>query len=311
MSNPLKSIGKIFKKVVKVVMKVAPFALAAAAVIFTGGAALGLPFAAGGFSAAMGSVVSAIGISGPIAGILGGALTGAGMGAAVGGILGGKKGLKAGFLTGAVTGGFMGALNPGMTGVMKNPTTGAWTTKGAWAASQAGNTAAASSTGAVSGGGGLAPSPIAPGAAPVTPLTAGGGSGFQPLTSLAPSNAGSSLGGYNFSQYVGNGGGATGVGSGAAAGGGGGIGGFFGQNPGLAGQLLQTVGGVLGGGGEGDAERKLMKQKYEEERKMAEFAYGGVYAGRDNPFGVQPYAPPPPGRWRYNPATNAVEEVPI
>jgi hypothetical protein len=41
-SKVFKSIGKIFKKVVKTVVKIAPFALAAAAVVFTGGAALGI-----------------------------------------------------------------------------------------------------------------------------------------------------------------------------------------------------------------------------------------------------------------------------
>jgi hypothetical protein len=112
-SGLLRGIGKVFKKVVKTVVKIAPYALAAAAVVFTGGAALGvLPT----FAGAVGSVVGSIGLSGAAAGALTGAITSAGFGAAAGGVLGGKKGLKQGALMGAVAGGALGAMSPAAFG---------------------------------------------------------------------------------------------------------------------------------------------------------------------------------------------------
>jgi len=113
MSGALKSIGKVFKKVVKVVKKIAPYALMAAAVVFTGGAALGvLPT----FSTAVGGLVSSLGVGSALAPILTGAITNAGFGAAIGGVLGGKKGMTTGLLMGAAAGGIGGALAAGGAG---------------------------------------------------------------------------------------------------------------------------------------------------------------------------------------------------
>ncbi len=137
MSGAVRAIGKTFKKVVKTVKKIAPYALAAAAVVFTGGAALGaLPT----FGAAMSSLVGSVGLSGALGTAVTGALTNAGFGAAVGGVLGGKSGLKAGALTGAITGGLMGPIG-GVTpdAQAASKLTGALDTAGANAANLAAN----------------------------------------------------------------------------------------------------------------------------------------------------------------------------
>ncbi len=112
MSGIVKGIKKVFKKVVKVVKKIAPYVILAAAVYFTGGAALAaLPAAAGATGAA-----SATFAGGPLAGALvssgaaitGGATTGGGIVAALGGLVGEgsliSKALGSGFLGSALSG---------------------------------------------------------------------------------------------------------------------------------------------------------------------------------------------------------------
>lgn len=119
MSGIFKSIGKVFKKVVKVAVtgvaglikplrKILLPALMVGAVVLTGGAALGaLP--------AIGSVLGSVGISGGLASVLGGAISTGALGAVTGGLgaaISGKnilKGATGGFLSGALTGGVMGA----------------------------------------------------------------------------------------------------------------------------------------------------------------------------------------------------------
>ena len=110
MSGIVKGSGKIFKKVARVVKKVSPIALAAAAAVFTGGAALGLTPTLG---AAMGGLTSSLGLSGALGTAVTGALTNAGFGSALGGLVGGKKGMQMGALGGAITGGLLG---PGAIG---------------------------------------------------------------------------------------------------------------------------------------------------------------------------------------------------
>lgn len=107
MSGLMKKIGKTFKKVVRVVKKIAPYALTAAAVVFTGGAALGLTPT---FGAAVGGLTSSLGLTGALGTAVTGAITNAGFGAAVGGLVGGEKGMKMGALAGAVSGGLMGPI---------------------------------------------------------------------------------------------------------------------------------------------------------------------------------------------------------
>lgn len=116
MSGVASGISKVFKKVVKVGVKVLPIALAAGAIIFTAGAALGLPAMAGGWGGAVSSVTGALGLNSTLGGVLTGAVTQAGYGAALGGAFtalsgdGFTKGAQMGALAGAATGGIMGGL---------------------------------------------------------------------------------------------------------------------------------------------------------------------------------------------------------
>lgn len=118
-------VKKAFKPVTKTVMKVAPYALAGAAIYFTAGAALGVAGAAGGWGAAAGTIGSKLG-TGMLAKAVTGAITQAGYGAAIGGAMsaatGGSvtKGMQAGAVTGAVTGGLMGGA-----GMRTDPLAGA------------------------------------------------------------------------------------------------------------------------------------------------------------------------------------------
>lgn len=125
MSGIFKSIGKIFSKIVNVVVKIAPYALAAAAVVFTAGAALGVLPA---FGAAVGGLVSSLGLSAAVTGALTGAITSAGFGAALGFVTGGTKGMQKGALFGALSGGVLGAINPTTFGIVQDPVTGGVTT---------------------------------------------------------------------------------------------------------------------------------------------------------------------------------------
>lgn len=103
MSKALKSVGKVFRKVVKPLKKILLPALAIGAVVLTGGAALGvLPGITG-----IGGLVSSLGLSPAMTGILTTAARGAAMGAA-GSLLTGKsitKGATMGLVAGGVTGG--------------------------------------------------------------------------------------------------------------------------------------------------------------------------------------------------------------
>jgi len=116
MSGVVKGVKKTFKKVAKVAKKVAPLALAATAVYFTAGAALGLT---GSMGAMAGSLTQSLGLTGTLGNVVTGAITQAGYGAAIGtltsAVTGGdiSEGAMYGALGGAVTGGVTGGL--GMT----------------------------------------------------------------------------------------------------------------------------------------------------------------------------------------------------
>lgn len=153
-------IKKVFKKVTKAIVKVAPIALLAGAAIFTGGAALGLAPFAGGWGAAAAGFASNLGLTGTLGSIVTGAVTQAGYGALAGGLISGVtggnviKGAQMGALTGAVTGGVTGGLG--------------------FATDPLGGGAAAGQPGAAA----------APGATPATSPT--GFASFTPSTSVAP-----------------------------------------------------------------------------------------------------------------------------
>lgn len=109
MSNPLKAIGRVFKKVVKVAKKIALPALAIGAAVLTGGAALGVLPSVGsvlgagglGLSTGLTSVLTTAG-----QGALGGMLTSAISGKNV------LKGASTGFLIGGAAGAVGQALRP-------------------------------------------------------------------------------------------------------------------------------------------------------------------------------------------------------
>ena len=114
MSGAVKSVKKVFRKVLKVAKIVVPLALAAAAIYFTVGAAIPIAGTAGGWGAAAGSLSTSLGLSSTLGGVVTGAITQAGYGAVLGGavaaITGGdvNKGLLTGAIGGAVTGGVLG-----------------------------------------------------------------------------------------------------------------------------------------------------------------------------------------------------------
>lgn len=119
MSGIFKSVGKVFKKVTKfavhgvigtifpkigkVIGKVLPFALAAAAVVFTGGAALpAMPSFLGAGAAGGGGMLAGLGLSPGLTS----ALTSVVTQGAIGGLLGGKQGALMGAVSG-LAGGIM------------------------------------------------------------------------------------------------------------------------------------------------------------------------------------------------------------
>lgn len=106
MSGVLKAVGKVFKKVVKVVKKVALPALAIGAVVLTGGAALGvLP--------SIGALGSSLGLSAGLTSVLSSAASAATVGAVGSALTGGNivKGATAGFVTGGLVGGIGQAMS--------------------------------------------------------------------------------------------------------------------------------------------------------------------------------------------------------
>lgn len=113
MSGVVSGVKKGFKKVAKVAKKVAPYALAAAAVYFTAGAALGVT---AGWGATATTLTQSLGLTGTLGNVVTGAVTQAGYGAAIGAatsaITGGdiSDGAMYGALGGAVTGGVTGGL---------------------------------------------------------------------------------------------------------------------------------------------------------------------------------------------------------
>lgn len=291
MSGLLKGIGKVFKKVGKVALKVLPYAAAAAAVVFTGGAALGvLP----SFAGAVGSVVGGLGLSTGLTGAITGAITSAGFGAAGGLLLGGKKGMKAGFLGGLATGGLLGAVSPATFGIG-----GSAAAPAASAAKEVGTIVAKSGGGLVQNSGlstGLAKLPAA---------------GLKEVAGAAARTAVSAAGG-----------------AGGAAGGG--VLGFLNANPQLASQLIGGVAQAVAPseyGQKARAELEALRQAGfmafgggDANGKKKGGLIPGVYSGQADPFGSGAYAPPPAlaaayhyqpraTRWVWDPATSSVVET--
>ncbi len=164
MCSPFRAIGKVFKKVLKAIRKVAPIALAIGAVVFTVGGAMGVGSMAGGWGGAVGKLTSTLGLNSTLGNIVTGAITQAGYGAALGGGLsamtGGDfaTGAERGALVGGVTGGVTGGFSPENIDPLRGFTTPDAST--APGAAPAAATAPGTSTGL------LPAAPAAPGAAP-------------------------------------------------------------------------------------------------------------------------------------------------
>lgn len=113
MSGLVKSVKKVFKKVVKTVAKVAPAALAIGAAVFTAGSALGLPAISniGGWEGAVSQMTEKLGFSGTMANIISSGVTQAGRGALIGAGVAAVTGgdINKGLGTGALAGGALGA----------------------------------------------------------------------------------------------------------------------------------------------------------------------------------------------------------
>ena len=125
------NVGKTFKKVFSNPVTAIAATLAIGAIIFTGGAALGLaPLGiAGGWGAAASSLFGSMGATGTLGTLLTGAVTQAGYGAVLGGVLGavtgGSDGLTKGLTTGAIAGGLAGGVMGGL-GMATDPLAGAF-----------------------------------------------------------------------------------------------------------------------------------------------------------------------------------------
>lgn len=134
MSSVVKGVKKVFKSVVKAVKKVAVPLLAAGALVFTAGAALGVASLAAGWGGAASAIASSVGASGVVGSALTGAITQAGYGALIGGTVsaasggsfteGARVGAAAGAITGGATGALRGGLMPKAGGTMTDTTSG-------------------------------------------------------------------------------------------------------------------------------------------------------------------------------------------
>lgn len=282
MSGVFRAIGKAFKSVVKVIKKVALPVLAIAAVVLTGGAALGaLP--------SLGSIGASLGLSTTLTGILSTAGTSALMGAGVAAVTGQNiiKGATAGFITGGVLGGVSAAAN-GLGGAMSaakagTQAAGAVGAQGASTAAQAaGATAstAAQATGTLAGTVAQGAAPLAFNAATIAPaaLPAVSGGGFGGAL-------GSTVG------QIGN------VAGGALK--------FIGQNPVPVGMALQGLGSGLAAKAQADAIRD------EREAIAANYTASGLFTmpnsqGQALPEASSYYRNAIYGKMAYDPATGRV-----
>lgn len=249
MSGVLKSIGKVFRKVIKTVKKFALPILAIGAVVLTGGAALGALPALGagglGLSTTMTAVVTAA-AKGAAIGALGSAVTGgnilkgASMGALAGGLTGG---------IGAIAGGAGGAASAatsaagGLPGTASGALGGSIVNAGAGAALHTGSALGGSLSGAASGIGSVA---------------SGIGGGFSSTLGGSPSVAGPSY---------------TTMPTNIPAPRTGGIGGIFGNmDPMMKGQLISGIGqGLLA-----NEQQKAQRRAEKEERDRIEANYSGI-----------------------------------
>lgn len=292
MSGVLKSIGRVFKKVLKTVKKIALPVLAIGAVVLTGGAALGaLP--------ALGTTLGSLGLGATATGVLTAAAQGATIGALGSAVTGGNiiKGATSGFLAGGLTGG-IGAIAGGAGGAASAAGSASGTiapTAGAQLTSTFGNQL----VGALPNVASSAALPSTFGNSLISSLpNVGGGIGSVASGGLG---AAASLG------PVLN----TTMPTGGVPAGGGGIGGIFkGMDPLMKGQLISGIGqGLLA-----NEQIKAQRRAQREERDRIEASYANIgdslfRAGDPGNRGQDPntrFNAPVYGKVNYDPQTGRI-----
>lgn len=278
MSRIVKGVKKVFNKVVKTVRKVAPYALAIGAIVFTAGAAAGATGILGaGWGGAASAMSTSLGLSGAAGAALTGAITQAGFGALIGGGLaeatGGDfaEGAEAGALTGLVTGGASGAIGAARAGI------------------------------APKGG----PATAAPAGAPGTTLPASQVATPPKLPKIGASPSGG-IPAVTGATKATQGGMLSRAGQ------------FFRNNKDLVGQAVAGLGQGIGAGADADAEMDLLREQHNlRSSNYAGVDPGRGYGGmRPTTGGQRPmdrFDPRVYGDWmyEYNPQTGRIERVPI
>jgi hypothetical protein len=288
-----RKVSKVFRKVTSSkIGKVIGGALAIGAIVFTGGAALGLAPMAGGWGAAMGSLAGTLGLTGTLGSVLTGAFTMAGYGAALGGIgslaMGGDffQGAAGGALIGGATGGLMGGM-----GFATDPLAGAFGDAGA----ASGATPATPATSSVTGASAATNAPTVSGGALSSPMT---GPQFASAGAAAPV----STAGTPFTT-------AAGAAPAAPTGGLFGTGGWIERNGTLVGTAVSGLGqGLMGGMAardSGKADQRL--------RDQITGSFNIDYSDRSAGMGGDASKPSPENRfgsrkrYAYNPESRRIE----
>lgn len=270
MSGVLKSIGRTFKKVVKVMKKVALPVLAIGAVALTGGAALGIIPALGG----AGGLLASVGISGALGSIITTAASGAAFGALGAAVTGGNiiKGATKGLVVGGITGG-VGAALGGVGG------------------------AAAAAPGAAPAGGGSVTGFMTP----AEKLVSSGTS----LASTAPAAIAPGIGGIGSSAVQAATAAAPQVAQVASSGGSGGLLGWFnGMNPVTQGSIIQGIGGALTAGENAKDERRAREARADSYSDNSGLFNGGADANGGSRYDAAIY-----GKVKYDPRTGQVTAI--
>ncbi len=278
MSSVVKGIKKVFKKVVDVVKKIAVPALMVGALVFTGGASLGLNSILGGWGSAVTAVTTKLGAKGVLGSVISGAITQAGKGAVIGGAVsaatGGSfsEGAKAGAVGGAVTGGLLGA-----TSALRAPI--AAPTGAEQATNAVGQPTSQAAGATIDGATGRVIEEAATGA-------------MGPPVSRAGAAISSSAGSGGLLSRAGN---------------------FIRSNPELVGNIMKGVGAGLSAGAEADAERDLLRER----QRLISRNYRGVDPGRNYREASPGRSTQSPTErfgsfeYQYNPSSGRIERVPV
>jgi hypothetical protein len=318
MSGIAKGVSKVFKKVAQGIGKYGPALLAAGALFFTAGSALGVTSS---WADTVSGVMGKLGAGSTLTGILSSAVTTAGYGAVAGGAVGALGGdAMGGMQMGAAGGAIVGAVD----GALSAPPSG--TTTGPDAASKT----AVDATKPVSVEGAAMPSDAARGPDnSLVRVNGGGGSdrmaGGAGNDAIAPVGAGNVSANAADGRYAGTTAGRDavyGAGGGAAAPSGGSMldslfdkGGWLERNQSLTGNVVSGLGKGLLTANQGDAYAQAREREYQMIAGNYAGAGRGLLTGASAPSPDQPPAGPTPaqrfgtppsgaGQWVYDKAKN-------